>query len=231
MNSSPQNLADLEGILGHVFADRGKLEQALTHPSALARGRAGKGDYERLEFLGDRVLGLIVATRIFEVYRDANAGHMARRYNEMVRKETLAEVAAETGLPAHIRMSPGERETGGLEKPAILADICEAVIGALYLDGGLPAAERFIADRWTDRIAGLKRAPKDPKTALQEWAHAHGIEPPEYVMVGAQGPDHAPEFTVRVRLARGEASATGPSKKAAERRAAAALLEKVEGRQ
>ncbi|ANK79796.1 MAG: ribonuclease III [Rhizobiales bacterium NRL2] len=221
-------MAELERALGHAFADRGRLQEALTHPSALQRGRAERGDYERLEFLGDRVLGLVIAMAIFREYPDANAGHMARRYNEMVRKETLAEVALETGLAGYIRMSPGERETGGLEKPAILADICEAVIGALYLDGGLPAAERFIGERWRVRIAGLEKAPKDSKTALQEWAHAHGIEPPEYELVAARGPDHAPEFTVRARFARGEAEATGSSKKVAERRAAETLLGKVE---
>lgn len=228
MSRTTHATAALETTLGHDFADRALLVQALTHPSALLRGRAEKGDYERLEFLGDRVLGVVVATAIFRDYPDANAGQMAQRYNEMVRKETLAEVARETGLAEHIRMSQGERETGGTDKPAILADICEALIGALYLDGGLDVAERFILAHWSERLAGLKKAPKDSKMALQEWAHAQGIEPPSYETVGASGPDHAPEFTVRVSFARGSAEARGPSKKAAERRAAKQLLRQVE---
>jgi len=215
---------------GHSFRDPSLLAQALTHPSALLRGRQDReGDYERLEFLGDRVLGLIVAEHIFHQYPAANAGEIAKRFNEMVRRETLAEVAVETGLDQRIRMSASEEQTGGRRKPAILADICEAVIGALYLDGGEAAARGFILDFWTDRIAGLKRAPQDPKTAIQEWAHAHGMEPPLYEVVKRSGPDHAPVFTIRAEMKAGTAEATGPSKKEAEREAAARLLKNVEG--
>jgi len=210
---------------GHRFRDPALLNQALTHPSALARGRNDSAaDYERLEFLGDRVLGLIVAERIFRDYPDANAGNIAKRFNEMVRRETLAEVAFETGIDQRIIMSDGEAQSGGREKPAILADVCEALIGALYLDGGMEAAGRFVSDHWKDRVAGLKRAPQDPKRAIQEWAHAMGMEPPDYRVVSRDGPDHAPVFTITARLDAGEATASGASKKEAERRAAAELL-------
>ena len=121
-------------------------------------------------------------------------------------------------------MADSERATGGAEKPAILADACEAVIGALYRDGGLEVARAFIEKYWDDRVSGLRRAPQDPKTAAQEWAHAQGIEPPAYSIVAVEGPEHAPRFTIEARFARGAATATGGSKKEAERRAAAALL-------
>ncbi|WP_417516071.1 ribonuclease III [Minwuia sp.] len=228
MNSA---LSGIETILGHRFAEPALLAEALTHPSALTRGRSDRAsDYERLEFLGDRVLGLVIAEQIYLGYTGANAGRLALRYNEMVRKETLAEIAVEIGLPDHIRMSDSERASGGLAKPAILADICEAVIGALFIDGGLEAAQRFILPVWKDRIAGLKKAPQDAKTALQEWAHAQGQEPPTYEVIAREGPDHAPSFTIRAALHAGSAEASGPSKKETERRAAKALLEKVTGK-
>lgn len=214
----------LERALGHRFSDPALLRQALTHPSAVLRGRRGHGDYERLEFLGDRVLGLIVADWLLASYRDADAGHLARRFNELVRRETLADVARAAGINQEVRLADGERATGGAEKPAILADVCEALIAALFLDGGLAAADRFVRHYWADRVTGLKSAPKDPKTAIQEWAHAAGIEPPVYRVVSVDGPDHAPEFTIEAAFARGCATATGPSKKEAERRAAERLL-------
>jgi ribonuclease-3 len=215
--------------VGHAFADPDLLGRALTHPSALSKGRSDRrGDYERLEFLGDRVLGLIVAELLFQGFPQAPEGDLAKRFNELVRRETLAEVAVEIGLPERIRMSEGERQTGGREKPAILADVCEAVIGALYLDGGIAAAQRFVSAHWADRIAGLKRTPRDPKTTLQEWAHAHGMTPPVYSVVGREGPDHAPQFTIRAEMDAGAAEARGRSKKETERLAAKLLLERLE---
>ncbi|MEC9346311.1 MAG: ribonuclease III [Pseudomonadota bacterium] len=224
-----ESASRLAHALGHSFADPGLLRQALTHPSAILRGRKGHGDYERLEFLGDRVLGLVIADWLLVTYPDADAGHLARRFNELVRRETLAEVARETGINLEVRMADGERATGGADKPAILADVCEALIAALYLDGGLGAAESFVHRHWSERVTGLKRAPKDPKTAIQEWAHAAGIEPPVYRVVAVEGPDHAPAFTIEAAFARGRAVATGPSKKEAERRAAERLLGDMEG--
>lgn len=213
---------------GHQFRDPSLLTEALTHPSVLKRGRNDAArDYERLEFLGDRVLGLAIATRIHAHYPQANAGDIAKRFNEMVRRETLAEVAVEQGIDQMILMSDGEEQTGGRTKPAILADVCEALIGALYLDGGLQAAESFILPNWQDRVAGLKHTPQDAKMAIQEWAHANGMEPPVYAVVSRVGPDHAPLFTISARIDAGEATAAGASKKDAERQAAAKLLEMV----
>lgn len=213
---------------GHRFRDASLLTEALTHPSALKRGRNDDArDYERLEFVGDRVLGLVVASRIHRDYPRANAGDIAKRFNEMVRRETLAEIAVETGVDQMIRMSEGEEQTGGRAKPAILADVCEALIGALYLDGGLEAAESFILSNWKDRIAGLKRTPQDAKMAIQEWAHANGMEPPVYTVVSRDGPDHAPMFTISAVIDAAEATASGLSKKDAERQAAAKLLKIV----
>lgn len=225
MNSESASVGEFGG---HRFRDASLLAEALTHPSALKRGRNDKArDYERLEFLGDRVLGLIIANRIHRDFPKANAGDIAKRFNEMVRRETLAEVALETGLDGLIRMSESEDQTGGRAKPAILADVCEAVIGALYLDGGLEAAEHFVLPNWADRVAGLKQTPQDPKMAIQEWAHANGMEPPVYTVVSRDGPDHAPLFTISARLDAGEATAAGTSKKDAERQAAARLLQLV----
>ncbi len=211
-----------------MFRDALLLTEALTHPSALKRGRNDAArDYERLEFLGDRVLGLIIASRIHSAYPKANAGDIAKRFNEMVRRETLAEVAVETGIDQLIHMSEGEEQTGGRAKPAILADVCEALIAALYLDGGLKAAEDFVLPNWKDRVAGLKRTPQDPKMAIQEWAHANRMDPPVYTIISRDGPDHAPRFTISARIDAGEATAAGASKKEAERQAAAKLLEMV----
>jgi ribonuclease-3 len=225
LNSHPAS----DGVFGgHSFRDPALLTEALTHPSALKRGRNdAAGDYERLEFLGDRVLGLVIATLIHSEFPKANAGDIAKRYNELVRRETLAEVALKIGLDQMIIMSDGEAQTGGRAKPAILADVCEALIGALYLDGGLEAAETLVLPQWQARVAGLKRAPQDPKMAIQEWAHANGMEPPAYDVISRDGPDHAPLFTIRAQLTAGEATAAGTSKKDAERQAAAKLLEIV----
>ena len=213
---------------GYSFRDPALLTEALTHPSALKRGRNDSGrDYERLEFVGDRVLGLIIASRLHRDYPKANAGDIAKRFNEMVRRETLAEVATDAGIGSLIRMSEGEEQTGGRAKPAILADVCEALIGALYLDGGLEASESFVLSHWEDRIAGLRRTPQDPKMTIQEWAHANGMEPPVYRVLSRDGPDHAPTFTVSAVIDAGEATASGTSKKEAERQAAARLLQMV----
>ncbi len=215
--------AALAQILGHQFHDPSLLEQALTHPSASTSARP---DNQRLEFLGDRVLGLCVAEALLEAFPDAAEGELAPRFNALVRREMLAEIAGEIGLGAHIRLGRSESISGGRRKAAILADAAEAVIAALYLDGGLTAARAFIAAHWRDRLRGLSSAPTDAKTRAQEWAQARGLAPPAYRLIEKTGPDHAPDFTVEAALETGE-TATGRagSKKLAEQEAAAALLD------
>lgn len=214
--------AALEGILGHEFRDESLLDQALTHPSA---STAARPDNQRLEFLGDRVLGLCVAEALLEAFPDAAEGALAPRFNAMVRREMLAEIAAEIGLGAHIRLGRSEATSGGRRKAAILADAAEAVIAALYLDGGIDAARAFIAAHWRSRLSELRSAPTDAKTRAQEWAQARGMAPPGYRLVDRSGPDHAPVFTVEARLDSGEiATGRAGSKKMAEQEAAAALL-------
>ncbi|HUF57162.1 MAG TPA: ribonuclease III [Thermohalobaculum sp.] len=208
--------------LGHDFAEPALIEQALTHPSAASPARP---DNQRLEFLGDRVLGLVIAGALLRAYPDESEGSLAPRFNALVRRETLAEVAEETGLGGHLRLGRSESLGGGRRKAAILADAMEALIAALYLDGGMEAAERFVLDRWRRRIEAPEAAPTDAKTRLQEWAQARGMAPPDYEEVRRSGPDHAPRFVVAATLASGE-TATGEarSKKQAEQAAAAALL-------
>jgi ribonuclease-3 len=214
----------LERALGHHFADPALLVQALTHPSIDAARRRG-ADYERLEFLGDRVLGLVIASRLFARDAGAGAGDLAVRYNALVRKEVVAEVAREMGLGNYIRVSPGEKAQGGSDKAAILADACEALIAAVYVDGGLEAAARVIDRYWSGRLDSAARADKDAKTRLQERVQAGGAELPRYRIVDRQGPEHAPAFTVEVSIpGRPPVLGRGSSRRAAEQDAAARLL-------
>ena len=215
-------LGTLASVLGHRFADPALLEQAVTHPSATSPARPGN---QRLEFLGDRVLGLIVADALLAAYPGEAEGTLAPRFNALVRRETLAEIAVEIGLGEFLRLGRSEATGGGREKKAILADAMEAVIAALFADGGLAAARQFIVDRWQERIEGLNEAPMDPKTRLQEWAQGRGMAVPAYAVTGREGPDHAPRFTVEARIESGETAAgQASSKKQAEQIAAAALL-------
>lgn len=220
-------------ILGHEFARTELLDEALTHPSSVKGGRRAsmqRKDYERLEFLGDRVLGLIIAEDLLARFEDADAGQLARRYNALVRRETLAEVARDIDLGPHMRLAKGEREAGGAQKPAILANTCEAVIGALFLDGGLEAASRFIHRNWDQRAEALVRAPTDAKTQLQEWAHARGKPAPSYTLIDREGAAHDPIFTMEVSVEDcGAARGQGSSKRNAEQVAAGMLLEEIEG--
>ncbi len=222
---------DLSSILGHRFRDPGILEEALTHPSVERPRGQTKNDYERLEFLGDRVLGLVIADLLLHLYPDSDAGALARRFNTLVRRETLADVAECIGLGPYIRLSKSEHGAGGRRKPAILADVCEAVIGALYIDGGLEPAADFIRGQWDPMARKLARAPKDAKTALQEWAHARSLEGPVYDVVEQTGPDHDPVFTVEVHLTdRKPAKGEGRSKRVAEQAAAEVMLEQLKRR-
>jgi ribonuclease III len=230
---------DAARLLGHDFIRPALLAEALTHSSALpgAGGKKGRRrtrrvamprDYERLEFLGDRVLGLIVADLLWRRFDAEPEGPLTRRHAQLVRRETLAAVAIDMGLDGMIQLSPAEAASGTARSPAILADVLEAVIAAIYLDGGFDAAFAFVERWWGPRLADMEQPPRDPKTLLQEWAQGGGLPLPEYRIVGTTGPDHALQFTIAVRVAgHDEASATASSKRAAETAAAAALLEQL----
>lgn len=218
---------DLEARIGYRFADASLLTHALTHISALTSGRNRSASYQRLEFLGDHVLGLAISDMLFAAFPKADEGELSRRLADLVRKETCAEVAREISLGAAIKLGASEAQSGGRERVAILADVCEALIGAIYLDGGLPAAATFIGQFWDDRMRAPARSLRDPKTILQEWAQARGLPTPTYREVRRTGPHHDPLFRISVELpdmvpAEGE----GRSKRAAEQAAAAALLER-----
>ncbi|MDP4822877.1 MAG: ribonuclease III [Aestuariivirgaceae bacterium] len=210
--------------IGHHFADPELLRRALTHASARSGGRDNN---ERMEFLGDRVLGLIIAEMLFERFPGEPEGHLARRLNSMVRLETCADVARTIGIPDAIRTAPNEPAGKLAQNSSVLGDACEALIAALYLDGGLDAARRFIVAQWADRIGEVKAGERDPKTALQEWALGRGIRVPDYVEISRTGPDHDPEFIIEVRVAGHEpAAAQGKSKRDASRGAAFAFLKR-----
>jgi ribonuclease-3 len=216
--------------LGHTFADRDLLREALTHRSAVDRLRGRNLDLrygnERLEFLGDRVLSLAVADMLINRFPDESEGELARRHAALVRAETLAEVARTIGLGERLALADSEEATGGRKKPAILADACEAVIGAIYRDGGLDPARAFVERYWAPRIESDPRPPSDPKTTLQEWAQGRGLPLPSYREIGRQGPPHAPQFVMEVAVrGRAPASGSGKTKREAERAAAAALLD------
>jgi ribonuclease-3 len=198
--------------------------QALTHASGV-RGGASRGlDYERLEFLGDRVLGLVVAELLIERFPLAREGGLAPRLNALVRKETLADVAERLGLFPHIRKGSAGNDPEGRGRAAILADTCEAVIAALFLDGGLPAARQFVREHWEPLVKDLEEIPRDAKTSLQEWAQARGLSP-AYTLLARLGPDHLPSFHVEARVQNYPAAVgEGPSKRAAEQAAAEAFL-------
>lgn len=219
-------LDSLESVLGHRFSRRDLLEQALVHTST----RGNRSDsYERLEFLGDRVLGLAVAELLFESYPKEEEGALAKRFTALVKGETLARVARVLGLGAYIQLSPSEDEAGGRDNPSILADVCEAVLAALYLDGGLDVAKAVVKAQFTALMAEDLRPPKDAKTTLQEWAQGRGLVLPDYVETGRSGPPHAPTFEVSVTV-EGEppTTASGASKRAAEQLAAEALLARLD---
>ncbi len=219
------DLAGLQDILGHRFENPQILIQALTHSSA-AKNRLDAN--ERLEFLGDRVLGLALAGLVLEAFPGEKEGEIAYRFSALARSESLARVAEEIGLAPHIELSPGEEEAGGRQNASILADCCEAVIAALFLDGGLKAAETFIHRHWRPLMDEEPAPPKDAKTMLQEWAQAHGLPLPQYRVTGEQGPAHAPRFSVEVTVhEKKPASGQGPSKRAAEQIAAEALLARI----
>jgi len=221
-----RDLRDFQHRLGHAFARPDLLVRALTHSSLASDTRP---DNQRLEFLGDRVLGLVMAEALLEADAAAAEGQLAPRYNALVRRETCAEIAGEIGLGDVLKLGRSETTTGGRRKAALLADGLEAVIAAVYLDAGFNAAKALVLRLWGDRVAHVAADARDAKTALQEWAQARGMAPPAYVEVARSGPDHAPEFTVAARLESGaEAEGRAKAKRAAEQAAAQALLARVE---
>lgn len=221
------DLRAFQGRLGHVFVRPELLVRALTHPSISSATRPSN---QRLEFLGDRVLNLIIAEALFQADRQADEGLLAPRYNALVRKETCAEIAREIDLGAALSLGRSEMMTGGRRKTALLGDAMESVIAAVYLDAGIEAARKVVLAHWGGRIATTEARPRDAKTALQEWAQARGMPPPVYDLAGRSGPDHAPEFTILARLANGAtAEAQAPTKRAAEQQAAAKLMARMEG--
>ena len=212
----------------HGFSDADLLTRALTHRSATMGQTAASGGNERLEFLGDRVLGLVIANLLYRRFPKEREGALAKRFVALVRKEALAEVAGEIGLGAQIRLSKGEAESGGRANPAILADTLEALIAALYLDGGLPVAEDFITLYWEKRLDKVGAPPQDAKTRLQEWLQARGRPLPVYETLSMSGPAHAPVFTLSVTVDGGESvTAEAKSKRDAAQAAAEAMLRKL----
>ncbi|MFM6853845.1 MAG: ribonuclease III [Sphingopyxis sp.] len=222
-------------LIGHSPRNPDLFVDALTHGSHGAKG-AGRGgktarDYQRLEFLGDRVLGLTIAGMLYQRFPQESEGALSARLNGLVTGAVCADVARAIGLPPLVRMGKQARDDGGRDSDNILGDVTEALIGALYLDGGLPVAEQFIVTHWAQRIDAVRVAPKHPKSALMEWAAAHKRRPPEYSVANREGPDHAPRFTVIASIPNaGEATATGTSKQDAEKAAALALLTQLEKR-
>jgi ribonuclease-3 len=217
-------LAALERRVGYQFTNRDLLVTALTHASARSRAPA-RDDYERLEFLGDRVLGLVIAEMLLEAFPEASEGELSSSLASLVRKETCAEVAGALDLGLALITGGGKAHRRGLLTRNVLGDACEAVIAAIYLDGGIEAARRFIGDNWGERMAGARRPGQDAKTALQEWAQAKGMATPKYVITERRGPDHDSVFAVEVRLdsvrpGRGE----GRTRRDAEQEAAQAVL-------
>lgn len=225
MKRRPAPHADVEARLGHVFADKSLLDRALTHISAATSAEGRLGSYQRLEYLGDRVLGLSIAAMLIEAFPTSDEGDLSRRLAELVRSEACAEVAAAMDIAPFIRLGAGEASSGGRKKKAILADVCEAVIGAVFIDAGYGPASALVERFWRERMLAPRRPLRDPKTELQEWAQGQGLAAPLYREIERSGPDHDPSFRVGVEVeGHGLAEGAGRSKRAAEQAAASALL-------
>jgi ribonuclease-3 len=209
--------------LGHKPKDVRLFDLALTHSSV-----AGDRSYERLEFLGDRVLGMVIARALYERYPNEPEGNLSKRYNALVDRDTCAENGREIGVPAFIRLGKQAREDGASRSDNVVGDVVEALIGALYIDGGFEAAEQFILRLWEPDLTVQRRAPQHPKSALQELAASRQVKAPVYEVIARTGAHHAPRFTVRVEVPTlGEATAEGASKQEAEKAAASALLQRL----
>jgi ribonuclease-3 len=220
-------MADFMTRLGHEFSRPELLARALTHPSISTPTRP---DNQRLEFLGDRVLGLVMSEALLAADTAAREGQLAPRFNALVRKETCAEIARDIDLGAVLRLGRSEMISGGRRKMAVLGDAMEAVIAAVYLDAGYDAARRVVLTLWGNRVAQVDADARDAKTLLQEWVQARGMTLPEYLERERSGPDHAPIFTIEVRLDTGDSAiARAGSKRQAEQQAAILLLQQLEG--
>ena len=218
-------LRQFSADIGYEFQNPGLLITALTHSSMSSVNRS---DNERLEFLGDRVLGLVMAQALLDLDAKATEGQLAPRFNALVRKETCADVARSIGVGNLLKLGRSEMVSGGRRKEALLGDAMEALIAAVYRDGGFAEAQALILRLWNTRITSVKADARDPKTALQEWVQARKGPPPNYVELSRSGPDHAPQFEIEVRLYSGEAAqAKAGSKRQAEQAAAKLLLERL----
>ena len=218
---------EIEGRIGHSFADPNLLITAFTHVSALKPQRKRGDSYQRLEFLGDHVLGLIVSDMLFRAFPNANEGELSKRLAELVRKESCADVARSLGLADDIKLGAVGATAGARLRKSVLGDVCEAVIGAIYLDGGYAAATDFVTRNWTERMHKPRRPLRDPKTVLQEWAQGKGLPTPVYREVERTGPHHDPQFRVAVDLpGLAPAEGIGSSKRAAEKVAASVMIER-----
>jgi ribonuclease III len=217
--------AALEARIGHKFADPTLLATAFTHVSALKSVRKRGDSYQRLEFLGDHVLGLIVSDMLYRAFPNANEGELSKRLADLVRKETCADVATSLGLLDDIKLGAVGAAAGARLRKSVLGDICEAAIGAVFLDGGYAAAERFVERNWTERMRKPRRPLRDPKTVLQEWAQGKGMPTPVYREIERTGPHHDPQFRVAVDLpGLAPAEGIGGSKRAAEKVAASVMI-------
>jgi ribonuclease-3 len=220
-----RKLKDLEARIGYKFRDRALLKRALTHASLRRGFSRDNADNERLEFLGDRVLGLAIAEMLNEAFPTAREGDLARRFNRLVRGETCADVARELKLGPCLYLSGSEADSGGRDKDTILAGACEALLGAIFLEAGYDKARDIVRAHWASRLERTPTEAADAKSLLQEWAQGQGLELPSYTEVAREGPDHAPRFTAEVRIkGRRPARGQGASKRAAEQAAASALL-------
>jgi ribonuclease-3 len=220
----PRKFKELETKLGYKFKDPSLLERALTHASVRG-GKVARSDNERLEFIGDRVLGLAIAEALNHQYPEASEGELARRYNRLVRGEACAKVARNIGLGVHLILSESEADSGGRNKTTILADAAEALLGAVFIDGGFEKARAVVRKLWQDQSEPEPEVEVDAKSALQEWAQGQGLALPRYTVVARKGPDHAPRFTAEVLITgRAPAQGEGASKRIAEQAAASALL-------
>lgn len=221
-SGSDAALAGVEDRIGHTFVRRDLIRTALTHASAASSAR---DSYQRFEFLGDRVLGLVITETLLEMYPKATEGELSHRLAELVRKETCAEVATTLDLGGGVAFGGGRAQKMSLLTINVLGDVCEAVIGAIYLDGGLDAARRFIAANWHDRILAWPGSHRNAKVTLQEWAQSKGLRVPDYTIASKSGPDHEPHFEVEVIVEKlAPARGAGRTRREAEQSAAGALL-------
>lgn len=221
------NFGSIEGKLGYRFKDTGLVEQALTHSS-----KSGNANNERLEFLGDRVLNLVVAEALYKHFPNEPEGNLAKRHSALVQGHMLAVIASMIKLGDDIILSDSERHSGGADNENILSDAMEALLGAVFLDGGIDPARTIILTLWGDNIYNLTQVNQDPKTELQEWVQARGLPLPQYEIVDRSGPDHAPVFIIEVKVeGREPLKAEGNSRRAAEKKAANMMLSSLRKKQ